>query len=409
MGVRDKDRAAFKDALDEARSIIDGAKADDRDLTADEKDEVDGLVSAAEAAKARIETDTKDDTLALRLSALMGQDAKSDEPDPTKGMSAGEVFANSPAFKAWLAEHVVDGALPDSLKNFRTPAVHMGSKFINTAALADAFPSEDRRGVLAPHPWPRGAAELLALLSTGTTGSSLIHYAEEAWTNNADFVAEATATAGTSGTKPESEVVYTPKTVPVSTIAHWVAATKWALADFGQLRALIDNGLRRGILQKIADAILNGAGVDPEWFGFNELATIPPQAFVTSPLLSVKAGLGALETAGYDANGIVMNPADWQAIDDATPVVITDPLNNRPKRIGGVAVVTLAQQPAGSALVGDFKQAYLLDREQSTITATDSHADFFIRNMVAILGEYRGAFFVPVPAAFRKVDLTSGA
>jgi HK97 family phage major capsid protein len=407
--VREKDRAAFKDALDEARSIIDEAKGEDRDLTGEEKEQVDALVAAAEAAKARIETDTKDDTLALRLHALMGGDeAKSDEADDErKGMSAGEVFANSPAFKAWLAENVIDGELPESLKNFRTPSVPMGRKFVSTTDLSGAFPSEDRRGVLAPYPWPRGATELLALLSRGTTGSSLIHYAVETWTNNADFVAEATATAGTSGTKPESDVTYAPATVPVSTIAHWVAATKWALADFGQLRALIDNGLRQGILQKIAAAILNGDGVAPEWFGFNNIAAIPTTAAGATALASVKAALGELEAAGYDANGVIMNPADWQAIDDSTPVVITDPLDNRPRRIGGVQVVTQAAQPAGTALAGAFQNAYLLDREQSTITATDSHADFFIRNLVAILGEYRGAFFVPVPNAFRKVDLAA--
>ena len=102
-----------------------------------------------------------------------------------------------------------------------------------------------------------------------------------------------------------------------------------------------------------------------------------------------------------------MNSADWQAIDNTTPVVVTDPLGARPRQINGVQVVATSLQPAGYAMVGDFKSAFLLDREQAAITATDSHADFFIRNLVAILGEWRGAFFVPAPQAFRKVDLTA--
>jgi HK97 family phage major capsid protein len=406
--VRDKDRQVFKDALDEAKAIIEGAKAEDRDLTTEEKAEVDDLTAKAEGAKARIETDVRDDTLAVRLAALMGGDAaKSDEATP-EPKSVGEAFAEHPAYKAWLSEHSRGGELPESLKNFRTPVVDVGRKLFTLADLGSpdgAFDTTDRRGVLVPHAWPRGAAELLALLSTGTTGQSLIHYAVEEWTNNADFVAEAVDLD--TGAKPESEATYTPATVPVSTIAHWVAATKWALADVGQLRSLIDNGLTRGIASKMAAAILVGDGVAPEWFGLNNLASITAQAYATSPLATIKAAVLAVEGAGYDVNGIVMNPADWAAIDASTPHVVTDPLTNRAKQIGGTPVVTLASQPVGFAMVGDFKQAYLLDREQTTITATDSHADFFIKNLVAILGEARAAFFVAAPAAFKKADLTA--
>ncbi len=41
------------------------------------------------------------------------------------------------------------------------------------------------------------------------------------------------------------------------------------------------------------------------------------------------------------------------------------------------------------------------------MTVTDSHADFFIRNMVAILAEERVAFAVTRPTAFVKVDVAA--
>jgi hypothetical protein len=400
--VRDKDREAFKDALDDAKAIIGKAKDEDRDLTTDEKDEVDKLTSAAEAAKARIETDAKDDTLALRLAALMGGDAaKSDEATP-EPKSPGEAF--SAGIKSWMqANATADGQLPESFKNFRTPSIE--SKFINVATIGPAFPGyEDRRGVLVNEPWPIGYEALIAMLSRGTVSSPVVHYAVEDWTNAADWVAEATSVA--TGAKPQSDVTYTPATANVGTIAHWVVATKQALADVGLLRSLIDNGLRRGILAKIGQTVLAGDGAAPEPFGLNTLATVPAQAYATSPLVTVKNAISALEAAGFPASGVVMNNADWNAIDQSTPSVVTDPLSNRAKVIGGVPVVTVPTQPVGFAMVGDFKQAFLLDREQSTITATDSHADFFIRNLVAILGEWRGVFFVPNPGAFRKADLT---
>jgi hypothetical protein len=40
---------------------------------------------------------------------------------------------------------------------------------------------------------------------------------------------------------------------------------------------------------------------------------------------------------------------------------------------------------------------------------TNSHADFFIRNLVAILCELRAAMGVIRPTAFVQMDLTSGS
>jgi HK97 family phage major capsid protein len=63
--------------------------------------------------------------------------------------------------------------------------------------------------------------------------------------------------------------------------------------------------------------------------------------------------------------------------------------------------------PAGNAIVADWRKAVLWDREQTTITMTDSHADFFIRNLVAILGEERVAFAVTRPTAFCITDVVA--
>jgi hypothetical protein len=43
----------------------------------------------------------------------------------------------------------------------------------------------------------------------------------------------------------------------------------------------------------------------------------------------------------------------------------------------------------------------------ANILVSDSHSDFFIRNLVAILAEMRAAFGVLRPAAFVEIDLTA--
>jgi hypothetical protein len=47
------------------------------------------------------------------------------------------------------------------------------------------------------------------------------------------------------------------------------------------------------------------------------------------------------------------------------------------------------------------------DREQGGISVSDSHADFFVRNLLAILAEMRAAFAVVQPTAFVEIDLTA--
>src|SRR5690606_3999794 len=62
--------------------------------------------------------------------------------------------------------------------------------------------------------------------------------------------------------------------------------------------------------------------------------------------------------------------------------------------------------PEDLLLCGNFAQAVFFDREQASITASDSHEDFFIRNLVMILAEMRGGFGVLWEPAFAKTDIS---
>ena len=56
-----------------------------------------------------------------------------------------------------------------------------------------------------------------------------------------------------------------------------------------------------------------------------------------------------------------------------------------------------------SVIVADFTQAVLWLREGAQVLASDSHSDFFIKNLVVLLAELRAAFGVLNPTAFCKV------
>ena len=111
------------------------------------------------------------------------------------------------------------------------------------------------------------------------------------------------------------------------------------------------------------------------------------------------------------ANALVIHPDDWYstgfltAKDSAGKYLIGDPnagadaLNT----LWGLKVVVSDAIAANTALVGDFRYAVLWEREGVNVMVSDQHADFFIRNLLAILAEMRAAFGVLDPQAFCTV------
>ena len=79
-------------------------------------------------------------------------------------------------------------------------------------------------------------------------------------------------------------------------------------------------------------------------------------------------------------------------------------------RVCAAPVVVTQAIAKNQFLVGDFQNgAYILDREDANVRMSDSHADYFTANMVAILAEERIGVAVPRPKFFNKGTWTAGA
>lgn len=257
------------------------------------------------------------------------------------------------------------------------------------------------------------------LVTLGTTGSDTVEFARlNTATNAAAPVAQASGTSGgvtggdVAGTKPESALVWAKTTVTVKTIAHWLAATTRSLSDAGQLRTLIDQFLRYGLEEELEDQMLTGSGTGENLMGILNTSGIQTQAFATDIPTSVRKGITKLKTTGkVNPTAVLMNPADAEVLDlmkdSSNRYLGSGPFTVGQRTLWGLPIVESEAQTAGFATVGDFRQAVLWDREQATISATNSHADFFTRNLVAILGELRAAFGVIRPLAFCSVDIAA--
>lgn len=264
---------------------------------------------------------------------------------------------------------------------------------------------------------------LLDLIPSTRTTSNLIEWVKEkTFTNNAATVAEATATTGTSGLKPESVLNFELATSPVQTIAHWIPITNAMLADAPQVRGIIDSRLIYGLNQELEDQILSGDGNSPnlggilasglQTLGLAAGSTYGGQANVVDAAYA--AMLQVQVTGLARPNAFVFNPIDWAAVRLMRESAVTGNVNpggylygppsvQGPMTLWGRPVVESIGMTQNTMLTGDFQLGCMLfDREDSAIRV-GTIDDQFVRNMQTILAEMRAAFAVFRATAFARV------
>jgi len=247
------------------------------------------------------------------------------------------------------------------------------------------------------------------LITVGATDSDTVEYVRmTAFTNAAAPVAEATDVAGVTGLKPQSDLALEKVSEPVRTLAHWVAATRRALSDAAQLRTLIDGRLRMGLLQVLETQLVSGSGVGENLLGLQNQTGILAQPLGTDSLVdALHKALTKVRLKFYEPTAVAINALDWEGIrlakNTGGDYYYGPPAIAGATTVWGLPVAVGAQFTAGNPIVGDFRQAELWLREGVQVLASDSHADFFIRNLIALLAEMRVAFGVPLPEAFCEV------
>lgn len=254
------------------------------------------------------------------------------------------------------------------------------------------------------------------LLRRGTTQSDVVEYVRQTgFTNNAAVVPEADSVDPTdnTGRKPWSAWTFERIVETVATIAHGEAASLRALSDAGQLRAILDQGLRYGLLEELEDQVVNGNNSGDNFDGITHVTGTLAQIPAVDIATTIRKAKTKVRFQGKArANGVLLNPLDWETLD--LWMTFEGPGSNYRQAaqvtaptIWGMTVVETEAVAEGTAIVGDFRYAMLWDREQTTVRATQGYEDFFMKNLVAILAEMRAAFGVLRPKAFAIADISS--
>lgn len=417
--LREQAAAKFKEAND----LYEGKKDKNGDLDAENTKSFDSLLAEAKkldeqfvaAAKGEEKIGGLKERLAFYHEKATGQPLPFGEKGvqiiPSSMKSNGQQFIESPEYKAL----VDSGSLSSDNAAFKSNPFKTERKAATDVIYSQAGPGgalvlpQYLPGIL---PLPQRPLTIRDLFSQDTTDTDTLSYAaQSAFDNAAAPVAQATSLA--TGVKPQSSIAWQRRTTPIEAIATWMAATRRQLMDAGQTRSLIDNQLNLMLKIVEEDQLVNGNGTSPNLRGI--LNTTGVQTLDIS-------GAGAVKFQNIDAirdairlvmtgiaranpDFVVMNPVDVAILDEQKDTqsryLGNGPFSSGPMMLWRRPLVESEAILSGRALVGAFKAgATVFQREGVAIFASDSHSDFFIRNLVAVLAEERLGLAVYFPAAF---------
>lgn len=354
-----------------------------------------------ETKKAADEALIKHNEISARMTELEQKMVRS-PGEAEKRKSIGEMVVEHDDFKAFI-------------KSGGKGRVSIPVKAIISALTTDADGSagdlivpQRQAGIISQ---PQRRMTIRDLLTPGETGANAIQYVKETgFTNNAATVSE------TSGaTKPQSEIKFDIMTTPVTTIAHWVLATKQILDDVPMLQSYIDGRLRYGLALVEEAQFLMGSGSGTNLNGIYTQAT----AFSTPTTLPtpvtkidiIRLAMLQAFLAEYPPTGVVLHPTDWATIelvkDTTGRHIIGNPQGAAEPRLWRLPVVETQAMTVDKFLVGAFNLgAQIFDREEANVEISTEDSDNFRKNLVTIRAEERAALAVYRPESFIKGDFS---
>lgn len=397
------------------------------------KEKLEKLRKEAEGLLAKVEAG---DAEALKRASALADEIEETE----KALKEAEAFQAK--VKSIGALHGADGEGGDApakslgefaAKGMKERGVKSGGRFsanLGTFSKAAASPMVTPSGVSAAladvqerlYEGPRRRLVIADLLGQETTSRSAVTYFVESETVNG-----AVATVAEGSEKPLiSFGDPTPVTESVRKIAAVMKESDEMIDDLPWLASAIDN---RGIyLVQLfeEDQLLNGNGSGTNLNGIlNRTGILTGQTATGEPNVAdaiFRAMTDISTNSPFTADGIVINPADYQTLR------LAKDSNNQyygggffqgqygnggvmeQPPIWGLRTVVTPAIAAGTVLVGAFRQGgSVIRRNGLTVEIANQNEDDFVNNRIAIRIEERLALAIRYPKAFAKVTVEAAA
>jgi HK97 family phage major capsid protein len=397
-------KAEMNEATNKAKALMTAAEKENRELNAEERTQVQEHLTEARRLKASIEQIDGDEAIQKEINGLLAAGAAAAAGADDRGRQRILSLGQQLVAMDQLREAVKAG-------NHRQAGFSVSMDYDFGATTLDE--SSGSGGKLVLPDYQQGIVPLLfrqirvtQLLAPGTTGSNTIEYMQETtFTNAAATRAEAAAAA-------ESTLVFNRVAETVRSIAHFIPVTQEMMEDQDQTQSYVDGRLRLGLDLAEEDQLLNGDGTGTNLTGLmnrSSLATSQARGSDTNADAIFKQITNIMTTAFVLPDGVIIHPNNWQTIvlskDGNGQYYGAGPFNpNQTPILWGLPASVTPVQTANTAMVGAFRQcAQRFVRRGGTVTATNSHSDFFTKRLVAIMAEMREALAVYRPGGIGKV------
>jgi HK97 family phage major capsid protein len=399
------------DKVTQATAMLDAqcrkAETENRARTEDEITELEAILTDARGIKAKVTRLKGDDALRGELAKLAGSGmtpAAAALPKPR--LSLGQQFVQAEAYEFFRK------GLHRTSSAWRSPSMELYATTLTEGAGSGG-------GLITPQyvpgiqPLPSIRLTVADLMAPGTTTSPLVNYMQEtAVTNAAAAVAE-------GAVKPESALVFAQVSEPVRKIATWLPVSEEMLEDVAQIASYINSRLTQFVQIEEEDQLLNGDGIAPNIKGILARTGLAPTVPVgvapdTAADAIFRQMMAIFTTSLLQPDGVVINPANWADIvlhKNAQGMYYTAGPFAPPAAptIWGVPVAVTPSIVKGTGLVGAFKLGAQVFRLGGIrVEASNSHQDYFVKNLVAIRAEERAALAVYRPGAFGTVTVLPG-
>lgn len=318
----------------------------------------------------------------------------------------------APADESYGAQFIKNAEYAAFQKKTNRGSIGLELKNTVTNAIGNTF-SERRPGIV------EGAFRTFTiedlLTSIPTTSNAIDWVRENVFTNAAAEAAEGVQMA-------QSSITFTPGTMPVQNVAHFIKITRQLAMDNAALAAYINRRMIYGVNLKVENQLVAGNGVAPNLGGLTLAGNFTAHGYTAAALTALGLSptnrfdligkmMGDSALADYPADVVILNTGDWWTMrlskDTQGRYLLGDPGSAVVPMLFGRPAVASNAMTADTVWVGSLSQAATLhNREGIMVDMSDSDENNFQLGLVSIRAMRRLALTVEKPAAALFGDLT---
>lgn len=241
-----------------------------------------------------------------------------------------------------------------------------------------------------------------------TNTDTVVLMREASFTNNARGQTEGQE-------KAQSAITFNKYNIPIETVAHWLKVSKQLIADAPAVVSYIENRLRWGVEAKVDSQLMNGDGTSPNLMGLLDTGnyTVYTPTAGDNLVQAINRAKWQLWAAGYVADTVYVNPADWGAQEIERENGATGgylygaPGLSAGLNPFGVRVVITPAIATGTFLVGQTQVAVSVWNRSGATLEMGYEDNDFTSNLVTLLAEVRLGQGIAVPAAMLGGEFTT--